>query len=92
MRNDIDCPYCGKGQDINNDDGYGYEEGTVYDQECENCEKMFTYTTSVHYYYNAKKAPCLNDGEHDWQPITGFPEEYFIGKQRCGYCAEERQI
>ena len=32
---DIECPYCGAGQDINNYNDY--HENITYQQECENC-------------------------------------------------------
>ena len=32
---DVDCPYCKAEQDINHDDGYGYEEDGMYEQECQ---------------------------------------------------------
>ena len=54
---DIDCPYCGKGQDINHDDGYGYEEDEIFEQECSGCDKVFVFTTSIDFYYEAEKAP-----------------------------------
>jgi hypothetical protein len=31
---DVKCPYCGTEQEINHDDGYGYDEGKYYEQEC----------------------------------------------------------
>lgn len=92
MYSDINCPYCGEGQDINHDDGYGYEEDEVYTQECGHCEKTFTYTTSISFYYNPKKAPCQNKGVHKWKDIFGVPLEYFYGKQYCEYCDEKRTI
>lgn len=57
---DINCPYCGEGIEINHDDGYGYEEDEVFQQECGKCGMNFTYTTSISFYYSAEKAPCLN--------------------------------
>jgi len=44
---DTKCPYCGEGQDINPDDGYGYDGSETYQQECLHCEKTFTFTTSI---------------------------------------------
>ena len=32
MSKDVDCPYCGHPQDINHDDGYGYEEVVLHQQ------------------------------------------------------------
>ena len=41
MSKDIDCPYCGHPQDIDHDDGNGYEEGVLHQQECGLCGKTF---------------------------------------------------
>ena len=62
---DIECPECGHEQDIDHDDGYGYDEGFRYEQECSKCEKTFVFTTSISYYYRAHKAPCLNGSPHN---------------------------
>ena len=32
-----------RNQDINHDDGYGYEEDVTHEQECSNCEKTFVF-------------------------------------------------
>jgi hypothetical protein len=85
---DVECPYCGKGQDINHDDGYGYHEEVTHQQQCGHCDKTFTYTTSISFYYEAEKADCLNDGEHNWVPTMTTPK-YFT-KMRCTMCDEER--
>lgn len=61
---DIECPECGYGQQIDHDDGYGYEEGVLHEQECPECEKTFVFTTSISFYYEAHKAPCLNGASH----------------------------
>ena len=89
--NDIDCPYCGKGQDINHDDGYGYEEDEVFEQECCFCDKVFVFTTAISFYYEAEKAPCKNgEGEHEWRDKIGSPRAAFMGKQFCSVCDEQR--
>ena len=88
---DVNCPYCGKGQDINHDDGYGYDEDDVFEQECSKCDKVFVYTTTISFYYEAEKAPCKNDeGEHDWKDRVGSPEAAVKGKQFCAVCDEQR--
>lgn len=90
--NDVKCPYCDEEQEINHDDGYGYEEDDVHQQECGECEKIFTFTTYIHFSYTTYKADCLNGGEHDWKPMIGAPVEYFKDKQRCQQCDEERTV
>lgn len=86
----VECPYCGKESEINHEDGYGYREDMTYNQECEHCEKTFIYTTSISYYYEADKAPCLNGGEHKWRHRfpqylwTERPE--FKNRVECDVC------
>ena len=41
---DVECPYCGTGQEINHDDGYGYEEDDPHEQSCPHCDKTFVFT------------------------------------------------
>lgn len=86
---DVECPYCEEWQEINHDDGYGYEEDKTYHQTCSDCGKTFVFTTSVSFYYNAEKAECFNDGKHDFKPTHTIPK--FFTKMRCSMCDEERQ-
>ena len=73
---DINCPYCNKGLEIDHDDGYGY------------CEKTFVYTTSITYYYEAEKADCLNGSEHKMRRVVHYPNTWSKWK-RCEVCGEE---
>lgn len=86
---DIECPYCEKWQEINHDDGFGYEEGVKHEQQCSDCRKHFTFTTSISYYYEAEKADCLNGSEHDFRPTKTYPKEYT--KMECSMCEETRK-
>jgi len=86
---DVNCPYCDAEQEINHDDGRGYAEDETHQQQCSECDKHFTFTTSISYYYEAQKADCLNGAEHDWKPTHTFPKEYT--KMRCVMCDEERK-
>ncbi len=88
MNRDVQCPYCEAWQEICHDDGYGYEEGKLHQQECYECDKMFTYTTCINYDYEAQKADCLNDGEHQWERTYTHPS--FLTKMRCSQCGETR--
>lgn len=74
---DVECPYCGKGQEINHDDGYGFEEGERHEQACGACEKTFVYETFISFDYAAHKAPCLNGAPHRLRErkSPGWPEE-----------------
>lgn len=86
---DVECPYCGAGQEINHDDGYGYEEDKVFEQECTNCEKTFAFTTSISFYHEATKADCLNGGEHKYKPTITVPRKYTM--MICTDCDHERK-
>jgi len=86
MRNDVECPYCGEDVEINHDDGYGYEEDRVFEQECSHCGKTFTYTTGIIYVYTAEKAPCLNGEPHSWQDTHGYPVGYQSNWHYCEWC------
>jgi hypothetical protein len=88
MTQDVECPYCEEWQEINHDDGQGYEEGVTHQQQCIHCDKIFTFTTSIVFYYEAEKADCLNGGEHIWKTTHTFPK--FFTKMRCQGCDEER--
>ena len=89
MNDDIECPYCGKEQEINHDDGYGYEEDQIHQQQCGDCEKYFTYTTYISFSYTAYKADCLNDSEHTFEPTHTYPLE--CTRMECTQCGETRQ-
>lgn len=89
MSKDIDCPYCGHYQDIDHDDGYGYQEDTAHNQQCESCDKTFVYFTSISFYYESQKADCLNGSEHDYYPSCTVPRRYT--KMVCKYCDDQRQ-
>lgn len=81
---DVECPYCGEEQEINHDDGYGYSEDEVYEQQCPRCERNFVYHTHIHFSYNVGKAPCLNGGKHTYKPSMTYPKQYT--KMRCSVC------
>ena len=61
---DINCPYCDAELDIDHDDGFGYEQDKLHEQQCSNCEKIFTFTTYITFNYETFTADCLNGGEH----------------------------
>lgn len=87
---DATCPYCGAEVEINHDDGYGYEEDQIYEQECHECEKVFVYTTWITIHHDAKKADCLNGGEHDYNKTLTYPVRF--AKMRCSVCGDERPL
>lgn len=57
---DIICPYCDAEQEINHDDGFGYEEGIKHEMQCSKCKKNFVFETSISFNYDAEKADHLN--------------------------------
>lgn len=86
---DVECPYCGAEQEINHDDGIGFEENQIHEQECGDCEKIFAYTTSISFYYFASKADCLNGAEHKYKVLTVYPKEATL--MECGDCGARRK-
>jgi len=58
---DVGCPYCGEDQEINHDDGYGYDEDKCHEQECVSCGKKFKFTIQISCYYEV----FCQDGDHD---------------------------
>lgn len=88
-QSDVYCPYCGSGNNIDHEDGHGYEEDVVHQQECESCSKNFTFMTTVSFSYEAAKADCLNGGDHKWEATRTIPVER--SSMRCIYCDERRK-
>jgi endogenous inhibitor of DNA gyrase (YacG/DUF329 family) len=87
---DVNCPYCGHPQDINHDDGYGYSESEIHNQYCGQCDKTFSFTTTISFSYEVNKADCLNGDEHKYEPTHTFPK-YFT-KMQCPDCGETREL
>ena len=89
MRYDVECPYCGHEHDINHDDGYGYTEDELFEQECPMCEKYYVYETYISISHSARRAECLNDGNHLYKPTCTYPKEFT--KMRCSACGTKRK-
>ena len=87
---DIECPYCEKGLEICHYDDFGYQEGVKHQMKCDNCQKTFVFETSIVFHYEAQKADCLNDGNHDYQLTHTFPKEF--SKMECSMCGDKREI
>lgn len=85
---DMECPYCGAGQEVCHDDGAGYAEAELHQHQCSECEKYFVFNTSISFYYDPKKADCLNDGQHTFKATTTIPIEYT--RMECTQCDERR--
>jgi len=74
---DVKCPRCGKEQDINHDDGYGYADGETFEQECVSCDEPFEYETTITVSHDVY---CKNHEDHDFeQPPKGL---------KLWYCAK----
>lgn len=86
---DVECPYCGKDQEINHDDGYGYAEDIKHKQECGHCGKTFVFTTEISFDHEAEKADCLNGGEHKYKPTPTYPKEFT--EMECMMCDDKRK-
>lgn len=87
---DISCPYCDYEQDINHDDGFGYEEGVKHQMECCECGKSFVFETSISFYFEPEKADCLNDDNHDYKLTTTCPKEF--SQMECTMCGDRRDM
>jgi len=90
MKTDLECPYCNVELEVNHDDGFGYEEDTDHQMECDECGKSFVFQTSISYHYTSQKADCLNDDNHDFKLTSTAPKEF--SKMRCIMCGDEREL
>jgi hypothetical protein len=87
---DLNCPYCDEELDINHDDGFGWEENEKHQMQCKYCKKYFVFSTQISIYYYAKKAECLNNGNHKWKLTATFPRE--LSQMFCTKCDERRAL
>jgi hypothetical protein len=84
------CPYCDAEVEINHDDGYGYEEGDIHQQECGNCGKNFIYLTTIRINHELHQADCLNGAEHNYNKTHTIPEKF--SRVVCKYCGDEKPL
>ena len=84
------CPYCEKENEINHDDGYGFDEDEIYEQQCDHCDKHFAYYTSISYSYSTRRADCLNGRKHKRERTRSYPPQY--ARWRCTYCGDEKPL
>jgi hypothetical protein len=83
---DVNCPYCGEGQEINHDDGYGYAEDRDFEQQCVSCDKVFKFTTSISYSY---KVQCQKE-DHDMKQFGDqWPDMYEC--KNCDFYEKRKQ-
>lgn len=76
---EVTCPYCQHEQEINHDDGYGYDEGSTHEQDCYECEKTFKFTTCISFDYEIF---CNNE---DHELFAPFPIDH-PSYTRCSKC------
>ena len=48
------------------------------------------FTTSIIYYYKAKKADCLNGDDHKYELTHTHPKEW--STMRCEYCDDKKEL
>jgi len=88
---DEECPYCQHEVEIDHDDGYGYDEGETYHQECFYCNKTFIYTTEISFDHYLKKADCLNEGRvHDYKETHTYPK--VCATMQCTMCGDKQPL
>ena len=80
----VDCPYCGKKNEICHDDGFGYEEDRAHEMECRECEKNFVFHTSIMFLYESQKADCLNGEKHQLVASNTYPRRH--SRMQCTSC------
>ena len=86
---DMQCPYCGADQDVCHDDGHGYDESVRHEHQCSECEKTFVFNTTIVFYYEPRKADCLNGSPHELSMSSTYPKRY--SKMCCKHCDFERK-
>lgn len=82
------CPYCGTDIDVAHDDPW--VEDDLYEAQCPNCEKYFTYTMSVSVHFDLRKADCLNGGNHALKVYTYSFEGDVYYHIQCNSCGVTR--
>lgn len=90
MSKDVECPYCGEWQEVCHDDGQGYAEDELHQQDCADCDKTFVFTTYISYSYESSKADCLNGGDHAYRKTMTAPR--WATRMRCEDCDTTRQL
>ena len=89
MSKDINCPYCEADLEICHDDGFGYAEDVLHEDQCPECHKYFTFDTTINFSYDAHKADCLNGEPHKFKPTTTFPKDFTM--MECISCDKRRK-
>lgn len=85
---EIECPYCGKINEVSCEH-LDFRDGETSYLECRECGKQFIAVTDVQITFDSHKADCLNDGEHKWKPTITAPRAFT--RMRCECCGQERE-
>jgi len=86
----VDCPYCDEEQDVEYDGGYGYAQDVAHQTTCRSCEKTFVFSSEIYLEHVARKADCLNRGDHSWAQIITWPRQFT--RWRCKACDEGKNL
>lgn len=86
---DVTCPYCGTLQEINHDDGYGYEEDEEYEQQCEGCDKDFKFKTVISFDYTVL---CQDEDHKIVENISEYQGDKYSHKHciKCDWTSCKR--
>ena len=82
----LTCPYCGNMFRESDDDHVPNEK---YEGECYKCGKFFAYEIEYQILTKSYRAPCMNEGDHDWTTQECYPE--FMTQRTCP-CGESEYI
>lgn len=86
----VECPYCEYEQEIDHEDGYGYDGDETFTQECPCCGKVFAYQTEILFSYNVHTCDCQNGEDHKWKLMMTHPK--FASRMECTECGERRSL
>ena len=90
MNKDLQCPLCGEWQQVDHDDGMGYDQDVMHNQECSDCGNIFGFKTYISFSYDPVKTDCLNDGNHKWKLSHTYPRKF--SQMYCDFCEERRDL
>lgn len=85
----LECPYC---QHDNSAPDDCYEQDTLYETECRECDKVFMFNISYIPYYEGYKADCLNGSQHEFMWIFGQPRFHFVNQRTCRMCDKKNGL
>lgn len=83
-----ECPYCKANVEFEHEGNF--QEDELYEQTCRSCEKNFVYTLEMTITCETYQAPCLNEGQHEYEKTKVYPPQY--AKMRCKTCGDEKPL